>query len=756
MKNPFDNSGGKKKSTWLLDLDSWIDSTLYRFFADSSDRWESVTLFFRKFKVTGFKKFLVEIADESLTIGLGGIVLLLMLAQPAFEETHKDWRAKSDFSVVFLDRYGKEIGQRGVRQADSDELDKLPDHFIKAVLATEDRRFFEHYGIDFLGLARAMVENVRANSVVQGGSTITQQLAKNLFLTNERTLDRKIKEAFLSLWLETNVSKQEILKLYLDRAYMGGGNFGITAAAEYYFDKSPKDLTLAEAAMLAGLYKAPTKYAPHVNLPASRTRANEVLTNMVQAGFMTEGQVIAARKKPATPVERNDVEGPNYFLDWAFEEVQEIARTLPERSFIAKTTVDLDLQRAAEDAITSTIRSDGERYGVSEAAMVSIDNEGGVRAIVGGLDYGSSQFNRAILSKRQPGSSFKPFVYATAVRENNLKETTPITDGPICVRTAGRSWCPHNYSGGYRGRIDLQTAIINSINTIPVKLYVGGDGIPGIGGKKIVETARKMGVTSELVMSPAMVLGANGLTVMEMATGYGTFMTGGMRLHTHGITQLTNQQGEVVYDYRKDGPQPERALDERTVGVMNRMMAQIPEIGTARRARLDGIRAAGKTGTTSAYRDAWFVGFTGNFVTAVWMGNDNYKPTRRLTGGSLPATIWNKYMSFATQNIDLKPIPYIDNPFPDLPEGTRIAKPALEDGFAPALRPKTLSEKSQEMLRDLAGKLRRAQPVKANPELAAAAGSPTTVVSSLTTGSTRTGTLPATEDAPASASPANN
>ncbi len=249
---------------------------------------------------------------------------MLALALPAFEETSKDWRNNSDYAVTFLDRYGKEIGRRGIRQTDSQEIDQLPDIFVKAVLATEDRRFFDHYGIDFLGLFRAMVENVKANSVVQGGSTITQQLAKNLFLTNERTLQRKIKEAFLSLWLEANVSKKEILKLYLDRAYMGGGNFGITAAAQYYFGKNVKDITLAEAAMLAGLYKAPTKYAPHINLPAARARANEVLTNMVEAGFMTEGQVIAARRKPASIVERNDGEGPNYFMDIAFDEIKRL------------------------------------------------------------------------------------------------------------------------------------------------------------------------------------------------------------------------------------------------------------------------------------------------------------------------------------------------------------------------------------------------------------------------------------------------
>ncbi len=717
MRSPFDNNGRKKKNNWLLEIDSWIDSSMFKMFSGGSERWENITVFFQRFRVTGFKKFMVEIVDEGFTIGLVGLILLLALALPAFDETNKNWRDKEEYSVVFLDRYGKEIGRRGVRQADSDEIDTLPDHFIKAVLATEDRRFFEHYGIDFLGLGRALAENVRANSVVQGGSSISQQLAKNLFLTNERTIERKIKEAFLAFWLETNLTKKEILKLYLDRAYMGGGNFGISAAAEFFFEKSAKDLTLSEAAMMAGLYKAPTKYAPHINLPNARARANEVLTNMVQAGFMTEGQVVAARKKPATPIERNDVEGPNYFMDWAFEEVQEIARGLPDKTFFAKTTVDVDLQKAAEEAISSNLRQFGKEKGVSEAAMVVLDHEGAVRAMVGGNDYGSSQFNRATNSKRQPGSSFKPFVYATAVEELELTETSRVVDGPICVTTAGRSWCPGNYAGRHSGAIDLQTAIVKSINTIPVKLYVGADGRKGIGGKKIVETARRMGVESELIMSPAMVLGANGLTVMEMATGYGTFMTGGYKLNRHGISQLTNSQGEVIYDRREQNIQSERVMSERTVGVMNRMMAQIPEWGTARNAALEGIRAAGKTGTTNSYRDAWFIGFTGNYVAAVWFGNDNYQPTKRLTGGNLPAMTWQRFMTFAHQNIDLKPVPYIDNPLPGIPE--KPEGEAIVGDIQPILRPKTLSEAAEKTLRDLGRKLRSVSPVK-QPQVVAA------------------------------------
>ncbi|TIW15703.1 MAG: penicillin-binding protein, partial [Mesorhizobium sp.] len=275
-----------------LAVDAWLDSSLYEISFKAREFWEAATIFSRRFRLHGWRRGIVEALSEGFTMGAGGFVVLLALAMPAFDITGGDWRNQGDFAVTFLDRYGNEIGQRGIIQRDSVPVDEMPDIVIKAVLATEDRRFFDHYGIDVLGLSRAIFENVRANSVVQGGSSITQQLAKNLFLSNERTLERKIKEAFLSLWLEANLSKKEILQLYLDRAYMGGGTFGIEAAADFYFGKSVKDLNLAEAAMLAGLFKAPTKYAPHINLPAARARANVVLSNLVDSGFMTEGQVL--------------------------------------------------------------------------------------------------------------------------------------------------------------------------------------------------------------------------------------------------------------------------------------------------------------------------------------------------------------------------------------------------------------------------------------------------------------------------------
>src|SRR5215813_1034331 len=314
-----------------------------------------------RFHVSGWRRGLNELVSEGGTLGTFGLVVMLALAVPAFRETaDDDWLKKSELAVTFLDRYGNEVGSRGIRHNDAIPLDQFPDHLIKAVLSTEDRRFYEHFGIDLPGTARALVANTRAGGVVQGGSSITQQLAKNLFLSNERTLERKVKEAFLAMWLEARLTKNEILKLYLDRAYMGGGAFGVDAAAQYYFNKSARDVNLAEAAMLAGLFKAPTKFAPHVNLPAARARANVVLDNLVEAGFMTEGQVFGARRKPAMAVDRRDERSPNYYLDWAFEEMRKLVDTFPksmtERVFLVRTALDVGLQNAAESAVEQQLR----------------------------------------------------------------------------------------------------------------------------------------------------------------------------------------------------------------------------------------------------------------------------------------------------------------------------------------------------------------------------------------------------------------
>ncbi|WP_244277885.1 transglycosylase domain-containing protein, partial [Pseudovibrio sp. W74] len=432
---------GKERSFTLQDLsqrmlatDAWLDSALWHTSQFFGVFFREYSAFMRRFSLRGPSKFIAGLASEGLTYCAFGFLIVLTFAQPAFKATERsDWKTTSDFSVSFFDRFGNPIGKRGILLNDKIPLDEIPDHVIQATLATEDRRFFDHLGIDFVGTFRAMVANIKARSVVQGGSSITQQLAKNLFLSNERTLQRKIKEAYLAIWLEMNLTKREILKLYLDRAYMGGGTFGVAAASEFYFGKDVREISLAEAAMLAGLYKAPSKYAPHKNLPSARARANEVLTNIVQAGFMTEGQVIGARRNPAEAIDRSKSQAPDHFLDWAFEQVKDLAEQYPElsndRVISVRTTLDPGLQREATNQIESTLRQYGKRYGVEEAAMTVITTEGAVRSMVGGRDYDESQFNRATDALRQPGSSFKPFVYMTAFL-NGYESESVVPDRP--------------------------------------------------------------------------------------------------------------------------------------------------------------------------------------------------------------------------------------------------------------------------------------------------------------------------------------
>nr|WP_210264450.1 transglycosylase domain-containing protein [Ensifer adhaerens] len=686
-------------------IDSWIDSTVWNAGFKLSQWWEDTTIFFRRFRVTGWKKVVFEVLGEGMTWGTAGSVLMLALALPAFEETKGNWRAQSDFAVTFLDRYGNEIGHRGIIHEDSVPIDELPDHLIKAVLATEDRRFFDHYGIDFLGLARAMTENARAGGVVQGGSTLTQQLAKNLFLSNERTIERKIKEAFLAIWLESNLSKKEILRLYLDRAYMGGGTFGAAAAAQFYFGKAITDVNLAESAMLAGLFKAPARYAPHVNLPAARGRANEVLTNLVQGGLMTEGQVIAARLNPATVIDRAQVKAPDFFLDWAFDEVQRIARPFAQHSLIVRTTIDMGLQNAAEDSVESSLRQYGESFHVKQGALVMVENGGPVRAMVGGRDYGESQFNRATRALRQPGSSFKVYTYAAAMEKGMTPETI-VVDAPI----TWRGWSPQNYGRSYAGRITILTAIAKSINTIPVRLAKDK-----LGTELIVQTAKNMGIETPLRTDKTMPLGTSEVTVLDQATAYAVFPAGGLQSRRHGISQILNYDGDILYDFSRDEPPAKRILSEQANASMNSMLTQIPVIGTARKAALDnGIVTGGKTGTTQAYRDAWFVGFTGDYTTAVWFGNDDYTSTNNMTGGSLPAMTFKRLMDYAEQGIDHRQIPGITNPAPAPSKQPQVAnaKPD-ENALPPLVRPRSLSADVTRLLRSVGETFEKAPALKA-------------------------------------------
>jgi penicillin-binding protein 1A len=651
----------------MLDFDARIDSTLFSSAKGARELYERYSTFMDRFYVGRWKRWVfIEPLSEAATIGLGGLILMLALAVPAFRETaDEDWLKKSDLAVSFLDRYGNPIGNRGIKHNDSIPLEDFPDNLIKATLATEDRRFYDHFGIDIAGTARALVTNAQAGGVRQGGSSITQQLAKNLFLSNERTIERKVNEAFLAIWLETRLSKNEILKLYLDRAYMGGGTFGVDGAAHFYFNKSVRDVNLAEAAMLAGLFKAPTKFAPHINLPAARARANVVLDNLVDAGFMTEGQVFGARRNPATAVDRRDENSPNYYLDWAFDEMRKLVDTFPksytERVFVVRTAIDMNVQRAAEEAIENQLRQFGRDYHATQAATVVADLDGGVRAMVGGRDYGASQFNRAVDAYRQPGSSFKPYVYSTALM-NGFTPTSIVVDGPVCLG----NWCPQNYGHSYSGNVTLTQAITRSINVVPVKLSIAiGSRLNNSknqwesakrGRAEIVKVARRFGIKAPLPDTPSLPIGADEVTVLEHAVAYATFPNKGKSVTPHAVLEVRTGTGDLVWRYDRDGPKPLQAIPASVASDMVGMMSHVVSEGTARRAALDGIPTAGKTGTTNAYRDAWFVGYTGNFVCAIWYGNDDYSPTNRMTGGSLPAQTWHDIMAAAHQGVEIKDI----------------------------------------------------------------------------------------------------
>ena len=638
--------GGRKRKVDWLAIDSWIDSSLFGSWEAVKDRWANLTAFNQRFNLTGFLRLANELASEAFSLGTIGIALMLGLAQPAFDVIAKgDLLAYSKYAVTFTDEEGTEIGKRGILRSDAVPLEEMPDHFIKALLATEDRRFFEHYGIDFYGTARAMVEDMRQSDSRQGGSSLTQQLAKNVFLSSEKSLQRKIKEAFLATWLEAHYSKHDILKLYLERAYMGGGAFGAEAAAQFYFGKSIRAVTLAEAAMLAGLFKAPTKYAPHANLAAARKRADDVLSNLVESGYMTESQVHDARLHPAAPVTNRQPDSPDWFLDWAFEEVQ---RVMPGRSdsvLTAKVTVDLNFQRLADATVQNAIRDNGKTWGAKQSALVSMEGDGAVRALTGGVDYGENSFNRATQAKRQPGSSMKPYVYLTAMEQGFTPESV-VSDGGY---TCHNGHVVHNDSGGY-GRPTLGAALAASVNTVAVRLS------DAVTRKRVNATLDKLHVSTQ-IESCTMALGDGGLTLLEHVGGYSTFMNGGKSIHPYAVIEIRNTRGDLIYAHERDAAPPEQVFAVKHIAMMNTMLRRVITEGTARAAELDFTTAIGKTGTTSSHRDAWFLGATGKYVTGIWIGNDDNHIMHGIFGGQSSAPMWKTFMTAIHTSPDIPQLP---------------------------------------------------------------------------------------------------
>ncbi len=708
MSDWFFRRGDRDRLVNWLRLDAWLDSTLAETWERFKDRYNAASSFFARFRLTGWRRLLNELMSEGVTIATGGAVLMYALALPAFLEIEEGrWLSTGKYSVKFLDKDGNEIGQRGINLNDAVPLEEIPDHLIKATLATEDRRFFEHFGVDFLGTARAMMENLRANEVVQGGSTLTQQLAKNLFLSSERSIRRKIKELFLAFWLESRLTKREILKLYLDRAYMGGGAFGVEAAAQFYFGKSVREVTMAEAAMMAGLFKAPTKYAPHINLPSARARANEVLSNMVEAGFYTPGEVHAARLSPARPIETQRTNSPDWFLDYAFDEIQRVMEGKGQFVLTARTTVDLSLQRLADEALVNTIRQQGRAMNATSGAMVAMETDGAVRALVGGLDYGESQFNRATAARRQPGSSFKLYVYAAAL-ENGYTNRSIVRDatGPC------GNWYPQNYSGGGgSGRsLSMGDAFKVSLNTTAVDLSLK------VGRDKVVELTQRLGVRG-VRRTCSMALGDTGIAPIEHTGAYATFANHGKLAKPYAILEAFNSKGELVYSRERDEPPAPQVVEPRVAEQMNQMMQLVVTEGTGRRAMLDITHAVGKTGTSSSYRDAWFMGFTGRYVTGVWIGNDDFRPMRNVTGGSLPAAAWHSFMSVAHTSPNIPTIPGLTPHPAQVAEQQRLAElrrtdpraaRALEAGQQARASGSLMSEQTKDVLRKLATALRKA------------------------------------------------
>ena len=659
-------SGLRNLIDFLWATDATIGTVVFEIMDFIRRSWLAYSAWLEKFRVRGLKRLVVDVLDDVATFGTVLAFIIFAYAVPPLPASDDVWNARRQISVTITDENGEVIGWRGVRQDDTIPLSEYSPYIIKATLATEDARFYEHFGVDFIGTLRAAIANAKAKGVVQGGSTLTQQLAKNLFLSPKRSLKRKIHEAFYALWIEAHLSKDEILKLYLDRSYLGAGNYGVEAASQFYFGKSVRDLTLKEAAILAGLYKAPTKYAPHIHPEAAEKRAEVVLHRMLDAGFISYGELLAALKEKVQVVAEQEDTAPQHFLDLVYRETLDLMKRkglTGEYAVEVKSTIDLRLQKLAQQAVQEALDRHGKEYRASQGALVTVTPWGAIRAIVGGRDYESSQFNRATDAWRQPGSSFKPFVYLTALL-NGMTPDTIVVDAPVTIR----GWTPRNYSGRYHGRVPLITAITHSYNSVPVRLMLK------FGAQKIIETARKAGLDAPLRPVPSLPLGANEVTPLDITGAYAPFANGGYRVQPFSVLEIRRLDGTLLYSHDKDPEaKPVRVFPRRKIAQLDRMMANVVANGTARRAQLGFTAQAGKTGTTSSYRDAWFIGFTAHLVTGIWFGNDDYSPTNRMTGGSLPAMTWKAFMEKALADAEPKPLPGV----PLTPEQKQLAAERL-------------------------------------------------------------------------------
>ena len=540
-------------------------------------------------------------------------------------------------TIQIVDAAGRPLATRGDMGGAAVALKDLPAFVPQAFIAIEDRRFYHHYGVDPIGVVRALIANVMHRGVAQGGSTLTQQLAKNLFLTQERTMSRKIQEVALALWLEHKFSKAQIIEMYLNRVYFGAGAYGIEAAAQRYFSKPARNLTVAEAAMLAGLVRSPSRLAPSRNPGGAERRAQTVLAAMVEMKFITDDMAKVALITPGQALKPPGAGSVGYIADWVMDVLDDLVGRV-DQDVTVETSIDPTLQAAAEKALVDELNRNGAKAGVSQGAIVSMTPDGAVRALVGGRNYAESQYNRAVAAKRQPGSAFKPFVYLTAL-EHGLTPDTVREDKAIAVK----GWKPENYSRQYFGPVTLQQALAMSLNTVSVRLTLE------FGPSAVVRTAYRLGIASKLDPNPSIALGTSEVSVMELVGAYATFANGGFATATHVIERVRGADGKELYtrSQRSLG----RIIDPRYVGMMNTMMQETLLTGTGHKAELPGWQAAGKTGTSQDFRDAWFVGYTGHLVTGVWLGNDDSSPTRKTTGGGLPVDIWSRFMKPAHQGV---------------------------------------------------------------------------------------------------------
>ena len=546
-------------------------------------------------------------------------------------------------SIQIVDADGRALAVRGDMGGAVLNLKDLPSYLPKAFVAIEDRRFYAHYGVDPLGIARAFAANLLHRGISQGASTITQQLAKNLFLTQERTITRKLQEVLLALWLERKFSKTQILELYLNRVYFGSGAYGIEQAAQRYFGKSARQVSVAEAAMLAGLVKSPTRLAPTRNFEGAEQRARIVLAAMADLGFITSSSEKLALWRPPRIAAQPGTSSVNYVADWVMDGANDILGHVDE-DITVRTSIDSALQASAEKTVSEELAQKGDKAGVAQGALVAMAPDGAVRALVGGRNYADSQFNRAVAAKRQPGSAFKAFVYLTAL-EHGLTPDTVRLDAPIKIK----GWQPENYGHEYFGPVTLTKALAMSLNTVSVRLTM--EETPAA----VVRTAHRLGIASRLEPNASIALGTSEVSMLELVGAYAPFANGGMAVVPHVIDSITAGNGKLLY--RRNEPSIGRVIEAQYVGMMNAMMAETLTIGTAHKAALPGWPAAGKTGTSQDFRDAWFIGYTAHLVTGVWLGNDDGTPTKKVTGGSLPVDIWSRFMRGAHQGVPVAALP---------------------------------------------------------------------------------------------------